>query len=995
MMDKIPNLYVLDRFEKAIGVLNPSLPNSCPFFDDVRTERTEYAYLTFEFSVPANHPQAQNLVVGNKIIYPVKNDQYNLFRIINTEDDHNDGQYIKKITCENSAVGDLLGNIILPATLNSYTLQQSLSYLLQGTNWQVGDVEISGTQNFQFDDVVTSLDALHQLMDQFGAQIEFVVQFSGLQITNRLVHARLSRGRTLNKPFVYGLNLKGAKRKEDYTQLATALYGIGNKDSTGNLLTFDSYNPTLSYPYEKPAGAKWVGDQDALQQWSPDGKHIFGVYKDDKATNPVELFNNTLEELKKRTKPSLSYEVDIALLNDDDVHLYDTIIVKDTTFQPELVLSAQVVETKTSITDPSKNQVTLGDYQPIQITANDTINNLKKQIRETIDTARQAAGTGAHLIASGPKPLANGDYIKNDRYLIIQVTENVHLGYASVFCDTDGQSGTVELRDGNGNLIESRQYSNLAAGENRLKLGFLLRQDVGTYQLYGSFSGNTYRTTSGVDFPYDSGSFQVVGTSSSSGYWYHFYDLSIGGPGVKGAYGQDLIVGDSGSRFGKITAYDSNGEPVAIIDDSQTTFGSVVAQSVRAPNLVTTGIPAGTTLSYYVNANTGSDGNDGSSSSPFGSVNAAIQQLPRVFDGIVKIYLQSNIYEDITLSGFMGSGKIMVIMNGYTMTGTFLCKSVKMRVELYGGTESSTNLYGTLNAKAGETTAVIQVFESDYFYGNWLKVYGNSGSGGTNAVVATYDNSFAYYYKCEFYNALTACVLAGYGGTASINTCVGTGAPYGLYASYSAYIGWTTQIPAGTSTPLNAVTGATIYPATIQSGQTGSGSGGSTPTAPTVSSWNSSVGDSWRTVFNSWRGDGTVRQGMYDPSYGLHTGLWFFPSSLSSTVTVAGTTIKRIRFYCQRLRGGNGTVTVTFRMHGYDNTSKPSGQPSLLSNTPVYNVSFNVGDAKWIDLPSTWFPYFLNGSAKGIGIYTSSTSDAYYAVFDDSATIEITYVRGG
>ncbi|WP_200880749.1 hypothetical protein [Thermoactinomyces daqus] len=87
-MNKIPNLYVLDRFEKAIGVLNPSLPNSCPFFDDLRTERIEYAYLTFEFSVPADHPQAQNLVVGNKIVYPLKNGQFNLFRIINTEDDH-------------------------------------------------------------------------------------------------------------------------------------------------------------------------------------------------------------------------------------------------------------------------------------------------------------------------------------------------------------------------------------------------------------------------------------------------------------------------------------------------------------------------------------------------------------------------------------------------------------------------------------------------------------------------------------------------------------------------------------------------------------------------------------------------------------------------------------------------------------------------------------------------------------------------------------------
>ncbi|WP_302104910.1 phage tail spike protein [Polycladomyces zharkentensis] len=984
-MAKIPNLYILDRFEKAIGILNPSLPNACPFFDDVRTERIEYAYLTYEFSVPGDHPAAQNLVVGNLIVYPYRTGTYNLFRIVNTEEDHSDERYIKRITCENAAVGDLISNIILPTKLSSYTLSQAISYLLQGTNWQAGEVELAGTQDIVFDDVATSLDALHQVMDKFGAEIEFVVEFNGLTITRRLVHARLQRGRQLNKPFVYGLNLKGAKRKEDYTQLVTALYGIGPKDSAGNLLTFDTYNPTLSYPYEKPVGAKWVGDQDALQRWSKDGKHIFGIYKDDKATNAVELFNNTLTELKRRNRPQLTYEVDIALLPDNDIRLYDTILVKDTTFEPELVLEARIVEVKESLTDPSKNQVSLGDYQPIQITPNDTIKEIQKQLRDTLDTAKKAAGTGTHVIANTPKPLANGDYANFNHSLTIQVTENVHLGYVSVFCDTAGQSGTVELRDGNGNTIEKRQFSNLVAGENRLKLDFLLRQEVGTYQLYGDFSGNTYRTTSGVSFPYDSGSFKITGTSSPSGYWYHFYDISIGGPGVKGAYGQELRLGDSGSRYGKVVAYDSNGETIAIIDDTQVTFGSVVAENVQAPNVVTTGIPAGTTVTYYVNANTGSDDNDGSSSTPLASVYAAIDRLPRVFDGTVKIYLQSDIYEDIILSGFMGSGKIFIVMNGYTMTGTFLCKSVKMRVELYGGTESSTNLYGRINAKAGENIGVIQIFETDYFYANYLKVYGNSGSGGCTGVVTTYDNSFAYYYKCEFYNAVSACVYSAYGATTMLNSCVGSGATYGVMADYAGYIGWSTQIPDGAGNPIRAVNGGMVNPSSVGQGQSGSGTGGSTPTAPSVYTWDSTCGDSWRTVYNSWRGDGTVRQGDWQ-GYGLHTGIWLFSSGLSSTVT--GKTIKRIRVYLKRLRGGNDKVTVTLRMHSY--TSKPTGQPSVLS--PTYNVTFAVGEAKWIDLPSSWFSYFSNGTAKGIGLYTTNDSDAYYAVFDDSAKLEITYV---
>lgn len=72
----------------------------------------------------------------------------------------------------------------------------------------------------------------------------------------------------------------------------------------------------------------------------------------------------------------------------------------------------------------------------------------------------------------------------------------------------------------------------------------------------------------------------------------------------KGAYGQELRLGDIGSRYGKVVAYDSNGETIAIIDDTQVTFGSVVAESIQAPNIVSTGIPVGTTVTYYVNANT-------------------------------------------------------------------------------------------------------------------------------------------------------------------------------------------------------------------------------------------------------------------------------------------------------------------------------------------------------------------------------------------------------
>ncbi|WP_124728800.1 phage tail spike protein [Staphylospora marina] len=967
------NLFVLDQFERAVAVLNPSLPDGCPFFEDVRTERIEYAYLTFEFSVPGDHPTSQHLVVGNLIVYPVRPGVYNLFRIISTEDEHSEGQYTKRVICENAAVGDLVSNIILPASLPSYTLPQAINYLLQGTDWEAGEVELAGSQDIVFEDVATSLDALHQVMDKFGAEIEFVVEFNGLTITRRLVHARLQRGRALNKPFVYGLNLKGAKRKEDYTQLVTALYGIGPKDSDGNLMTFETYNPTLSDPYEKPSGAKWVGDKDALQRWSKNGKHIFGVFKDDSATNQVELFNNTLEELKKRNRPQLSYEVDVALLPEEDVRLYDTVIVKDTTFRPELILEARIVETRFSLTDPSKNQVILGDYRPVTLRNTEYLRELRSQLERNQDEAKRSAGTGLHVIADSPKPLSNdGDYWNAGNSLTIEVTENIHLWSVSVFCQTSGQSANIELRGPDDTVIEQKWFNNLSAGENRLPLGFLLRKDVGVYKLWGNFSGNTWRTVSGVEFPYDSGTFKVTGTSSPSGAWYHFYNLTIGGPGVKGAPGQEFRLGDSGNRLGKIQILDANEEPIFIADAQQTTVKKLVAGDVDAPTVVKLSTDA--TITYYVNPSTGDDDNDGlTTGTPLRSVRGAVDRIARVFDGTIVINVLGNLTEDIDIMGFLGNGRLTIDFGGATYTGTITIRSVKARVDI---------LNATMNYRSGETKGVVQVYQTDYAYLNNCIIRGKSGTGGTTAVVQAYDSSFLFMDTCEVYNAVTCLIRSSYGATTIVKDVKGSGAPIGLRAEYGGRIGIAGKIPDCALDWEAILGGEIIYQGTPA---VDSGTSQTAPTPPTTTSWTSTNGNSWRTRYNSWRNDGTVRQGQWD-GYGIHTGIWLFPSSMSSTLT--GKTIQKMVLKLTRLSGsGYGSMTAYIRWHSH--TSFPSGQPPVSGD--YVTATFSQGQTREIVLPSSFHSAFSSGQAKGIGLYISNSSNTYYGAFSKTATLTVTY----
>lgn len=152
------------------------------------------------------------------------------------------------------------------------------------------------------------------------------------------------------------------------------------------------------------------------------------------------------------------------------------------------------------------------------------------------EAMKKASGTGAHFYARQPLPLdgTTGNYANYNHSLTIEVTENVHLGSVSVFSNTAGQTGDISLTLADGTVLQTWSVTLAETGENVISLDYLLDKDVGIYKIYGDFTGDTWRTTSGTTYPYDSGSFKITGTSSGTGYWYHFYNFSIGGQGVIG-----------------------------------------------------------------------------------------------------------------------------------------------------------------------------------------------------------------------------------------------------------------------------------------------------------------------------------------------------------------------------------------------------------------------------------------------------------------------------
>jgi phage minor structural protein len=379
-------IFVLNNKEVILGVLDNSTPFSCPYEDDLHVENIVSGVHTYEFSVPANHETAGLIEADGYVIIKDLDNRMQMFQIKEINTVSNSEGINKEVYCEHIAVPELLGNVVRPVLLKSYTLENAVKYVLDGTGWELGNFEYLYSKDVKFEDYVTVLEALLTIVEQFETEIQYEIVYSNGIVTKRIVHVVKRRGEETKKWFTYGKDLEEVSRKENSEGIVTALIGLGKGDSGGERVTLTGYTSSLPEGYSKPVEADWIGNDEALQRYGKNGKHIFGVLMVDEAENKEVIFDAVLEELKTRSKPNVSYSMSVATLERisgyeaDKVRVGDTILGKDTEFIPELVLEARIIELKRSYTNPENDSLTLGDYRPIKIATDSSLLKIQKLI---------------------------------------------------------------------------------------------------------------------------------------------------------------------------------------------------------------------------------------------------------------------------------------------------------------------------------------------------------------------------------------------------------------------------------------------------------------------------------------------------------------------------------------------------------------------------------------------------------------------------------------
>ena len=341
-------IHIVDYKTQKIIASLANKPDSAIYWEDWHEKSLKEYYETFDFIMSSTHEDARHASDKNVVIIQDDDKTFREFIIRET----NQYSRSKEILADASYTELKKQKILDPISLENQTVSSLALYILQGTDWDVGEATSQGIFSIEWENYVDAMTALHDLSDLFSVELRFRTEISGNMITGRYVDFLNKVGTDTDKEVVLGKDLLGITRKET-SDVITALIGVGPQQENGTRQIVR------------------VEDDEALERWGRNNRHLWSVYEPqvtDSRISRASLEEMTRQELEKRVNTLIQYEVDTANIEylfgrgHEKVLLGDTIRVKDTSFYPPLYLDARVIGIKRSPSDPSRKTYTLGDF---------------------------------------------------------------------------------------------------------------------------------------------------------------------------------------------------------------------------------------------------------------------------------------------------------------------------------------------------------------------------------------------------------------------------------------------------------------------------------------------------------------------------------------------------------------------------------------------------------------------------------------------------------
>ncbi|MFC4075216.1 phage tail spike protein [Salinithrix halophila] len=353
------------------------------------------------FSVPADRPDSAHVIEGNLAMIEDRTGAYRLFEIVSLDEYHDEeGTLYKEAYCEDQGISELNDEAVIDVRPFSTTARNALERVLNGSRWRAGTVtvtKIAGMNGYY----ENTIKALASLQENFGGEYRFRVTFNETtgEITGRFVDLFDHRGTNRGKRFEWGKDIVSSQRTVSIDELKTRVYPRGRGEETGSggfgrrtTIADVGWSKANGDPADKPLGQEWIGDEEARQRWGrpkdgvPGWSSGFPVWED--INDPNELIQLGWEYLQKVKNPRVTFGfkvADLSLIGEEYSHefsnLGDTVVIIDDHFDPPVEVQARVIRLKRCLNDPTKTEVTCGNYYQ---EFSQVIRNIDQEIKKKV-----------------------------------------------------------------------------------------------------------------------------------------------------------------------------------------------------------------------------------------------------------------------------------------------------------------------------------------------------------------------------------------------------------------------------------------------------------------------------------------------------------------------------------------------------------------------------------------------------------------------------------
>ena len=403
-------------------------------------------------------------------------------------------------------------------------------------------------------------------------------------------------------------------------------------------------------------------------------------------------------------------------------------------------------------------------------------------------------------------------------------------------------------------------------------------------------------------------------------------------------------------------------------------------------------------IDLYVDAENGNDESELKDDAIFKTIDAIFEKLPKDLNThLVTITLKTDITENVKIY-YHNRGRIYLFLNGFTIKGWVREYMCDCELRIIGGNSVNSTTYGSITPPS-LYASVLQNYsvclqKNNVTYINYVKIYG-SEKNTNSAGIGAFEGGFVMATNIEFYDvyngvhvARLAQLYASKTKGKAVNNGWNAGSGGKISLNSGEQLGGTKKNTYTTSAGEIYTQGAPVYqpekPVDTNPEKPGDNNDDDTKTTKTVT-YKATSADTYRsTVHNSWKKDGTARQGDY--GYGDCNGCWFFGNQFNN---LKGKTIESVSITIKRQAGGYGdSRTAVIKMHGH--TSRPSGAPKYISGWSR-SVSVGIGETKTINITDSAVLNALKaGTIKGFGVQ-SAFNKSSYMVFSGSCTVKIKY----